>query len=168
MKRILSVTACFVALIFMSFAMTSAEPTYKNLKVMPKNTNKKEMDSVMHHFTASLGVRCNFCHQYNNEQKAMDFASDANEHKGIARDMMKMTAKLNKKYFDVDNSKSLTAKLEVTCFSCHNGKANPATQPPPAPPRPQGGGPGGAPAVSAPQGGAPGAARPQTDSTRRQ
>ena len=151
MKRILSVTACFIALIFMSFAMTSAEPTYKNLKVLPKNTNKKQMDSVMHHFTASLGVKCNFCHQYNTEQKAMDFASDANEHKAAARDMMKMTAKLNKKYFDVNDSKSLTAKLEITCFSCHNGKAHPATQPPPAPPRPQG----------------PPPATPQGDSARR-
>ncbi len=160
MKSIISVTACFIALIFMSFAFTNAKPTYKNLKVLPKNTNKKEMDSVMHHFTGSLGVKCNYCHQYNNEQKAMDFASDANEHKEIARDMMKMTAKLNKKYFDVDNSKSLTAKLEVTCFSCHNGKAHPVTQPPPAPPRAQGAG-------AAPQGGAPAAPRPQADSARR-
>ena len=82
-------------------------------------------------------------------------------------------AKLNKKYFDVDNAKSLTAKLEITCFSCHNGKAHPAKQPPPAPARPPGGGPGappqgGAPAVSTPQGGAPAPARPQGDSTRRQ
>lgn len=152
MKKIFSVTACFVALILMSFAVTKDEPTYKNLKVLPKNTNKKQMDSVMHHFTASLGVKCNFCHQYNNEQKAMDFASDANEHKGVARDMMKMTAKLNKKYFDVNNSKSLTAKLEITCFSCHNGKEHPATMPPPPPPRPQGNAP----------------ARPQGDSARRQ
>lgn len=138
----------------MSFVITKDEPTYKNLKVLPKNTNKKQMDSVMHHFTSSLGVRCNYCHQYNTEQKAMDFASDANEKKAIARSMMKMTQKLNKKYFHVNNSKSLTANLEISCYSCHNGKANPATQPPPAPPRPQGG--------------APAAATPQGDSTRRQ
>lgn len=137
MKRILSVTICFIALILMSFAITKAEPQYKNLKVLPKNINKKQMDSVMHHFTSSLGVKCNFCHQYNAEQKAMDFASDANEHKAVARSMMKMTAKLNKKYFDVSNSKSLNAKLEITCFSCHNGKEHPATIPPPPPPRPQ-------------------------------
>jgi hypothetical protein len=137
MKRILSVIACFVALLFMSFAITKDETHYKNLKVLPKNTNKEQMDSVMHHFSASLGVRCNFCHQYNAEQKAMDFASDANEHKATAREMMKMTAKLNKKYFHVDNSKHLDAKLEITCYSCHNGKAEPAKLPPPPPPRPQ-------------------------------
>jgi hypothetical protein len=137
MKRIFSVTVCFIALILMSFAITKDEPTYKNLKVLPKNTNKKQMDSVMHHFTASLGVKCNFCHQYNAEQKAMDFASDANEKKATAREMLKMMQKLNKKYFQVGNTKSLTAKLEITCFSCHNGKENPATLPPPPPPRPR-------------------------------
>ena len=137
MKRILTVCAFFIALVLMSFAITNAEPRYKNLKILPKNIDKKQMDSVMHHFTASLGVKCNYCHQYNAEQKAMDFASDANEHKAAAREMMKMTAKLNKKYFDVKDSKSLTAKLEITCFSCHNGKAHPAKLPPPPPPRPQ-------------------------------
>ena len=137
MKRILSVIVCFIALILMSFAVTKDEPKYKNLKVLPKNINKKQMDSVMHHFASSLGVKCNYCHQYNAEQKAMDFASDANEKKGVARNMLKMMQKLNKKYFDVNDSKNLTAKLEITCYSCHNGKANPATQPPPPPPRPQ-------------------------------
>ena len=137
MKRILSVIVCFIALILMSFAVTKDEPTYKNLKVLPKNINKKQLDSVMHHFTSSLGVKCNYCHQYNAEQKAMDFASDANEKKGVARNMLKMMQKLNKKYFNVNDSKNLTAKLEITCYSCHNGKAHPTTQPPPPPPRPQ-------------------------------
>lgn len=137
MKRILSVIVCFIALILMSFAVTKDEPTYKNLKVLPKNINKKQMDSVMHHFASSLGVKCNYCHQYNAEQKAMDFASDANEKKGVARNMLKMMQKLNKKYFNVNDSKNLTAKLEITCYSCHNGKAHPTTQPPPPPPRPQ-------------------------------
>ena len=137
MKRILSVIVCFIALILMSFAVTKDEPTYKNLKVLPKNINKKQMDSVMHHFASSLGVKCNYCHQYNAEQKAMDFASDANEKKGVARNMLKMMNKLNKKYFNVNDSKNLTAKLEITCYSCHNGKAHPTTQPPPPPPRPQ-------------------------------
>ncbi len=137
MMKILTVSGCFIALILMSFAITKAEPQYKNLKILPKNTTKIQMDSVMHHFTSSLGVKCNHCHQYNAEQKSMDFVTDANEHKGIARQMMKMTQKLNRKYFHVNNVKSLTADLEITCFSCHNGKAHPATQPPPPPPKPQ-------------------------------
>ena len=130
MKRTLTITACFIALILMSFAVTADEPQYKNLKVLPKNTNKQQMDSIMKSFSASLGVKCNFCHVFNQAQKSMDFASDANEHKDISRSMMRMTAKLNKKYFDIKDSKSITATLEVTCFTCHNGKENPGTKPP--------------------------------------
>ncbi|HZF64616.1 MAG TPA: c-type cytochrome [Chitinophagaceae bacterium] len=133
MKRVLTVTICFIALVLMSFAITKDEPLYKNLKILPKNTTKKQMDSVMHHFTGSLGVKCNFCHVFNTEKKALDFASDDNKHKNISRDMMRMTARLNKKYFDIKNSKSLDAKLEVTCFTCHNGKEHPGTLPPPPP-----------------------------------
>jgi hypothetical protein len=133
MKRISIVTILFAAMVTMSFAILKDDPKYKNLKVLPKNTTKKEMDSVMHHFTTALSVRCNFCHQFNQEQKAMDFASDANEHKKTAREMMKMTNKLNAKYFDVKDSKKLTARLEVTCYTCHNGKAEPGRIPAPQP-----------------------------------
>ena len=88
------------------------------------------MDSVMHHFTNSMGKKCNFCHVYNQEEKKMDFVSDAKEEKATAREMWKMTAKLNKKYFDVKDSKNLDAKLEVTCFTCHHGSDHPETKPP--------------------------------------
>jgi hypothetical protein len=135
MRKTVTITTCFIALILMSFAVTKDERRYKNLKVLPKNITKEQMDSVMKHFTGSLGVKCNFCHVFNQEQKAMDFASDANEHKGVARYMMKMTTKLNKKYFEVKD-KSLSAKYEVTCYTCHNGKENPGTKPP-APPAQQ-------------------------------
>ena len=123
MKRIITVTACFATLLLMSFALTRDETRYKNLKVMPKNTNKYQMDSVMHHFTNALGVRCNYCHVYNQEQKSMDFASDNNDHKKTARDMMRMTNRINRKYFDVKKSSRMDARLEVTCFSCHHGSA---------------------------------------------
>ena len=126
MKRSLLITLGFAGLTVLSLAFTSDEPQYKNLKVLPRNTTKQQMDSVMKHFSAALGVKCNFCHQFNQEQKAMDFASDANEHKGIARNMMKLTEKINKKYFDVKDSDELTTTLEVTCYTCHNGKAHPA------------------------------------------
>lgn len=126
MKETALVVFGFGLMIIASLSFTEDKPRYKNLKILPKNTDKYQMDSVMHHFTAALGVKCNFCHEFNQEQKAMDFASDKIDHKRIARQMMTMTNKLNKKYFDVKDSKSLTATLEVTCYSCHNGKAHPA------------------------------------------
>lgn len=136
MRRSLFITGCFLFLILLSFAFTSDEPRYRNLKVLPKNINKEQMDSVMKHFTSALGVKCNFCHEFNQEQKAMDFASDANEHKSVARNMLRMTEKINKKYFDVKDSDELTTTLEVTCYTCHNGKAHPGKFAP-APPQQQ-------------------------------
>src|SRR5687768_18083651 len=147
MKKTLFVMLGLVAVVSMSFTLTAAdEPQYKNLKVMPKRTTKQQMDSVMKHFTSALGVKCNFCHTFNQELKAMDFASDANEHKSIARAMIRMTEKINKKYFEVKDSDELTTTLEVTCYTCHNGKAEPGRF---APPQPQ-------------------QQRPASDSTRRQ
>ena len=125
MKKTVIVSLLFAAMISMSFGITSEEPIYKNLKVLPKNINKMQMDSVMKHFTVSLNVKCNFCHTYNQELKAMDYASDANKHKGVAREMMKMTTQLNEKYFDVKDKTKLNAYQEVTCYTCHNGKVHP-------------------------------------------
>lgn len=137
MRKSFFITLLFAAMAAASFSFSADEPKYKNLKVLPKNITKKQMDSVMHHYTASLGVKCNFCHTYNAEAKTMDWASDANKHKGITRRMMKMTARINKKYFDVSGAQKLNAGLLVTCFTCHNGKAEPEVKAPP-PARPQG------------------------------
>ncbi len=132
MKKTVIIIFCFVAVVSMSFVVIKDEPRYKNLKVLPKNTNKQQLDSVMKDFTVALGVKCNFCHvRLGDEQKNWDFASDGNKHKNIARDMMRMTAKINKKFFDVKNVKSLDADLEVGCYTCHGGKAHPAKFPTP-------------------------------------
>lgn len=138
MKKSLLLVSTFTALIAVSLAFTNEEePKYKNLKILPKNITKDQMDVVMKHFNASLGVKCNFCHTYNQEAKAMDFASDANKHKGIARQMMKMTQKINKKYFEWEGSfTALQDKLEVTCYTCHNGKKEPSSWPAAAPAAP--------------------------------
>lgn len=136
MRKAIVVTFAFALFIAVSFAFTKeAPPRYKNLKVLPKDITKEQMDSVMHHFTGSLGVKCNFCHAFNAQEKKLDFASDEKPEKHTAREMLKMTQKLNKKYFHIKNSKSLTADLEVTCFTCHNGNEHPKTTPPPPPPR---------------------------------
>jgi hypothetical protein len=131
MKKSFLLLSAFTGMIAVSLAFTNAEePHYKNLKVLPKNTNKEQMDVVMKHFTASLGIKCNYCHVFNQEQKAMDFASDANEHKGTARQMMKMTQKINKKYFKWEGGfTAMKDKLDVTCNTCHNGKKEPSSWP---------------------------------------
>ena len=131
MKKSALVIPAFAFMILMSFAFTKDEPLYKNLKVLPKNITKEQMDSVMHHFTGALGVKCNFCHVRTADGKEWNFAADSSKHKLAARGMMKMTAKINDKYFDVTTGKkSLDAKLMVTCYTCHHGKNDPETKPP--------------------------------------
>lgn len=133
MKKTVIVLLGCVAFVSMSFGLVNDEPRYKNLKVLPKNISKPQLDSVMKHFTVALGVKCTFCHEQNAETKAFDFVTDKNKHKIIARDMMKMTAKLNKKYFHESAKTPIASNLEVTCFTCHNGKAHPAKFPAPKP-----------------------------------
>ncbi len=107
------------------------ERIYKNLKVLPKNISKENLDTVMKSFTAGLGVKCNFCHANSKEDpKKMDFASDEKGEKGIARKMMKMTNKINKKYFDYAKNDAGQSVQEVSCYSCHHGEAHPAKRPP--------------------------------------
>lgn len=131
-----------------------------NLKVLPKNLTHQQLENIMGEWAHSLGVRCNFCHARNEQTNQMDWASDAKPEKNIARMMYKMEANINKKYFLAKkDSIGMIAETGINCYTCHNGKAHPEVQVPPAPPRrqgPPGGGPGGPPPGGAPpQGGTP-------------
>jgi hypothetical protein len=126
MKRTFLVTLGLVALVILSLAFTSGQNgQFKNLKVLPKNITKPELDSVMKNFTTSLNVKCNFCHVKFEGTDEWNFPSDANKHKLITRDMMKMTTKINKKFFDYTAGKRTEALPMVTCYTCHNGRKEP-------------------------------------------
>ena len=97
----------------------------KNLKVLPKNISDEELTKVMRGFNAALGVKCGHCHApKTNGEKGMDFASDANPKKNIAREMIKMTKKVNKKYFKEEHEGVVK---NISCATCHNGKEEPVT-----------------------------------------
>ncbi len=102
-KSFLIIVACAVSIgIFQAFT-TLKEPKFKNLKILPADISDHDLDSVMHTFSMSLGVRCNFCHAMNTAGKGLDFASDAKPEKNIARMMMTMAININKSYFrDMD------------------------------------------------------------------
>lgn len=129
------ILALIILLSTISFAfIKDTKLRYENLKVLPKNTTKQQMDSVMKHFSQSLGVKCTYCHvRGNDEQKNFDFASDANNHKLVARDMMKMTTKINKKYFKEGMSDNQMPT--ISCYSCHRGQESPENRPPAPEPR---------------------------------
>ena len=101
------------------------QPEYKNLRVLPKKISHDELDKVMKHYNAALGVKCNFCHVATPGTRKLDFASDAKEEKIIARSMMRMTKKLNIKYFGAKKEQYNPGVMEVSCKTCHGGKAHP-------------------------------------------
>jgi hypothetical protein len=115
---------------------------FKNLKVLPKDISKEKLDTIMHKFTASLGVRCNFCHAFSDGKP--NFASDEKPEKDIARYMMHMTSEINTKYFNMNNSSQPDTISVVKCVTCHHGSPHPGEpnptqqqgnmQPPPPPP----------------------------------
>jgi hypothetical protein len=116
--------------IFAGIAATKApeeEHLFKNLKVLPKNISKEDLDKVMDNFKLSLGVKCNFCHAPSKDTAVHhpDFASDEKPEKNIAREMMKMTAKINKKFFRDNKNEQGVMVPAVECMTCHHGKERP-------------------------------------------
>ncbi|MBO9681707.1 MAG: c-type cytochrome [Flavisolibacter sp.] len=135
MKRpfLVIVGLALVVSISMAFTedLTKDDPLYTNLQILPKDITKEQMDSVMHHFTDALSVRCNFCHVRNDSTRKYDFASDAVAHKRKARDMMRLTDKINDDYFDVTGGqRTINTQLMVTCYTCHHGSTDPEVRAP--------------------------------------
>ncbi len=124
------VTGTLSLMVVISLSFTQDKGRYKNLKILPKNITEEQMDSIMHHFSLSLGVRCNFCHLHNEMNDTWDMASDQKKEKLRAREMMTLTQKINDKYFNVVKTKGLDAHLLVSCYTCHHGTNEPATKPP--------------------------------------
>ena len=97
----------------------------KNLKVLPADVN---IQRTMAGIRTALGVQCNYCHGPANAGRgggrgaAIDFASDENPHKLIARNMMHMMDDINAGFPD--------GKAHVTCYTCHRGESKPRMDPP--------------------------------------
>lgn len=145
-KSFVVIIGCvFSVFVFQAFT-TQPAPNWQNLKILPQNISKNDLDSVMDHFTASLGVKCGFCHVRNADTKKMEFPKDDKPEKLIARKMMLMAIDINKNYFKeleeelhenkgIDSSKAVVDSVGylfqyVTCFTCHRGKEKPINIPP--------------------------------------
>lgn len=104
----------------------TAEQVYKNITQL-KGTPADQLGPAMQFIASSLGVDCAFCHVPGK------FEADDKGPKKTARNMIAMTAAINKDAFG--------GRLQVTCFSCHRGSARPVAVPPVletdgAPPKP--------------------------------
>ena len=102
------------------------DSSFKNLKVLPKNISQKQLSVIMvDQFQDELGVSCNFCHSENKETHKPDYVSDEKPEKQIARLMMQMTNRINKKYFKLGHAMIGDSTSIVTCGTCHQGKPLP-------------------------------------------
>jgi photosynthetic reaction center cytochrome c subunit len=92
-----------------------AGEAFKNVQLL-KDVPAGQFFGAMQQISASLGVQCNFCHVQN------DFASDEKMEKKTARSMITMVKSINQQFFD--------GKMEVRCYTCHHGAAEPVSKPP--------------------------------------
>src|SRR3982751_1920362 len=99
------------------------ETKYKNLKVLDKKIDEDQMERVMFNFDKQLGVTCQYCHVSAKDvfPPRADFASDEKKEKLVAREMLRMTLRLNKKYFDLEIDRQVRTKPLVWCRTCHMG-----------------------------------------------
>jgi len=100
---------------------------FTNLKVLPKDISKRELESTMRGFAFALGVRCEHCHV---EKKApehgLDFAADDKDAKKTARVMLQMVAAVNHDYISkVPKTPPSAAAIQVQCVTCHHGLTQP-------------------------------------------
>lgn len=146
MKKLIIIAG--VAIFIFSFsAFTSPQQqkgnTFKaqNLKILPQDITKDSLIALMKSFNTALGVTCGFCHEPSKEDTMkLNFASDENEHKIIARKMITMMDSINAQYFSRNPHKRLIAGtscvtchekknifFQITCNTCHNGHSMPVT-----------------------------------------
>lgn len=134
-KSALVITALvFAVAVSLAFTNRTGNTDWKNLKILPQNTTEQQMDSIMNHYSVSLNVGCDFCHvkTMNGTNEEWDMASDKKKHKLKAREMMTLTNDINNRYFPyAGKAEELTTKLNVTCYTCHNGQPEPEVKPKP-------------------------------------
>ncbi len=92
----------------------TASTRFKNVQILKELPASQFLDA-MRSFSMSLGVGCDYCHVPNN------FAADDKPAKGMARKMLIMTHSINDSTFG--------GKMEVRCYTCHRGQAEPQSRP---------------------------------------
>jgi tetratricopeptide (TPR) repeat protein len=100
---------------------------FTNLKVLPKDIPKHELESTMRGFAFALGVRCEHCHvEKKAPEKGLDFAADEKDAKKTARVMLQMVAAINHDYISkVLKTPTDAAAIQVQCVTCQHGLTRP-------------------------------------------
>jgi hypothetical protein len=125
-RKLLALVALGVLAVVVPAPVPAQIPeTFKNLKVFPSDTPRRELIDTMKSFTRALGVRCQFCHVGEGDDlSTFDFASDDKEHKVVAREMLRMVNEINKSFIAKLPAES-EPRQKVACITCHRGQAAP-------------------------------------------
>ncbi len=107
-------------------AIAQIPDQFQNLKVLPQDIEKRELVEVMKSFCSALDVRCTHCHvgEEGAPLSEVDFVSDDNKHKQVARVMMQMVDAINKTHLP-KTGHDTSELLQVQCVTCHRGQAKP-------------------------------------------
>lgn len=105
---------------------TAAEstPPHVNLQVLPGNTSKVKLGRLMRGYERDLGVTCGYCHVENRDTGELDYVSDENPRKEIARIMIGMLEDINGRHLAKIGGDARYAPA-ISCGNCHQGRANP-------------------------------------------
>ncbi|MGG5576544.1 c-type cytochrome [Myroides sp. C15-4] len=103
---------------------TVAQSEWENLKVLPQDISKEDLEKVMKGYNTALGVKCSYCHAPAEGKDGLDFASDAKKEKEFARHMIVMTRKINAEHFNWENDPNPENINVVTCTMCHRGNTS--------------------------------------------
>lgn len=147
LMRSLKLLALLLSLTAFASAQRPQMPDkFTNLKVLPKDISKDDLISMMKTFTRSLGIRCDHCHEINEQAfEKSDFASDKKPEKDVARTMIKMNHEINDEFISKVKLEDDPPPKPVNCWTCHRGHVKPETGPPPPPERKPGEAPPGPP-----------------------
>ena len=105
----------------------TADTTHVNLQVFPQDIPHERLIEAMQGFRRALGVRCDHCHARGDDGE-MDFPSDDNPHKEVAREMMRMNQRINGELLASIEGLHPADGWRVTCWTCHRGEPIPATR----------------------------------------
>jgi hypothetical protein len=99
-----------------------------NLQVIPKGTPRREVVGMMREFCFALGVRCEHCHvdEHGGLNPREDMASDEKLPKRKAREMLRMTQRINADLLAALPERSVP-HVQVRCVTCHHGLPVPET-----------------------------------------
>jgi photosynthetic reaction center cytochrome c subunit len=115
MRALRFLVVIFAAVAAQAADVKTADQVYKNISQL-QGTPADQLVPAMQFIASALGVECGFCHVQGKPEL------DDKAPKKTAREMMAMTAMINKNAFG--------GRQQVTCYSCHHGMEHPASIPP--------------------------------------